>query len=101
MTDNIVEFPGQTEQHLCGNAICAGCKHEWEATAPVGTVHLECPECGTMKGTFKFPTAPIDEGVYTCNHCEGQLFFLQADGVMCTLCGFKHDYQEVFDVMSD
>lgn len=69
MGDVLQMHPAQ--RHRSGKAICRGCKHEWVAvvTDEDGT-ELECPECSTMKGTFKWPYAP----------CEGQFAFVCACG---------------------
>ena len=40
-----------------GEAFCMHCKHEWVAVAPVDTVELECPQCSTHKGVFKYKWA--------------------------------------------
>jgi len=71
--------------HLTGKALCTTCAYEWEAVAPVGTVHLECPACARLQGVFKNAVEP--ETAWAC-HCSGnQLFFLTRAGAMCRMCG--------------
>lgn len=80
------------EQHGHGEAFCLQCRHEWQAVAPVGTTQLECPECHTMKGLFRFPFAPsVGQMVRECN-CGNQLFYLTPDGHMCANCGTYQSY---------
>jgi len=88
----VVELFPKREQHAHGNAFCLQCSHEWVAVAPTGTVQLECPECKTMKGLFKFPFAPATgELVRECN-CGNQLFYLTPEGHLCTNCGIYQRY---------
>ena len=71
--------------HLSGQAVCVACRHKWEAVAPVGVVHLECPSCRRMWGEFKNPVEP-DEA-WAC-HCGNQLFFIKRDQtILCRKCG--------------
>lgn len=81
----------QESRHLQGDAICAACKHEWVAVAPIGTVELECPNCHTWKGLFANPVAPFSEVVYECD-CGGQIFFITPDGASCYVCGLEHTF---------
>lgn len=37
-------------EHKNGFVICQGCFHRWVGVAPVGTMILECPDCGCMEG---------------------------------------------------
>lgn len=92
--DNVVAFPsrktdGPTEQHGCGEAICIGCKHSWTAIEPTGTTDIECPQCGTMKGRWKFEFAP--DIVRQCQ-CGNQYFYLTPVGHMCANCGIYQEY---------
>jgi Zn finger protein HypA/HybF involved in hydrogenase expression len=51
--ENIVDFAAAKSArtpHATGDAKCLDCKHEWVATAPVGVVRLDCPECGSTRG---------------------------------------------------
>lgn len=72
---------------MTGEAFCILCDKEWVATAPVGTVWLECPDCHVQKGLFAFPAMP-PEGTYVreCD-CGNQLFILTPDGHFCPNCG--------------
>ena len=77
----------KTEPHGTGPAFCIGCRHEWSAIAPAGTVELECPQCECMKGRFRnlFETYE-DEKVWVCN-CGNDLFKVTETGTMCVNCG--------------
>jgi hypothetical protein len=72
--------------HISGNALCLQCDYRWVAIAPIGTVELECTECGTWKGVFEGMTAP--ETVWECN-CGNQHFYIDEEGVMCAKCGLR------------
>lgn len=71
---------------LEGSAICSHCHHEWHAVAPIGTYQLECPECRTEKGIWKYPVSPRDEYLFECN-CGSQLFYCLPDCFQCRECG--------------
>lgn len=87
----VVEFK-RKEPHGSGEAFCIGCGHEWVAVAPVGVTHLQCPECKTMKGHFKFEYYPeVGSFVRECN-CGNQLFYLTKDGHLCPNCGTYQTY---------
>ncbi len=83
MNDNVVEL--RPTKHMSGHALCVGCKHEWEAVAPLGTAWLTCPNCDTNKGRFVNYVEPPGER-WECN-CGSQLFFATKDGMMCPNCG--------------
>ena len=89
MTNNIVDLdlyrPG-----IRGNALCLQCDNRWSAFAPLGTVELECSQCGTWKGVFEGMTAP--DTVWECS-CGNQHFYISDTGAMCAKCGL---HQEVF-----
>lgn len=92
MTAEIIEFK-KAERYRTGTAICRGCKHEWAATTEGDGLDLQCPECLTMKATFKWPYGPCEgQFVFTCN-CGCQDFFIMARtetalaGVFCRNCG--------------
>lgn len=89
---NVVSFKPREDPHANGDAFCIFCKHEWLAVAPVGTMQLECPSCGSLKGIWKFPFAP-NEGqlVRECN-CSNQLFYITPDGHVCANCGTYQGY---------
>lgn len=93
----VVEFKPResVEPHAAGECICANCRHEWIGAATVGATQLECPECGTHRGAFKYPFGPqVDEDGYQCN-CGSETFFImrrqgQASGaVYCRGCGLE------------
>jgi hypothetical protein len=72
--------------HLSGRAECIGCRHSWEAVAPLGTVQLECPACGLPKGAWACEVVRDDQ-VWECN-CGGQLFRIAKHcGPYCANCG--------------
>lgn len=75
-----------------GKAHCVGCRHEWEAVAPLGTMWLECPECHLPKGTPKYAFGAADgDALLTCTPCGGEaLTAYKRAGrfyVMCMACG--------------
>lgn len=87
----------ERQPHWQGKAICLGCRHEWEAIAPMGTyTDLECAECGLFKGVTKHPFG-CDEGDLefrcTCG-CEALTVYKRAkDGrfyTRCMACGTDH-----------
>lgn len=71
--------------HLSGEAKCLSCNHEWAAVAPIGTVWLECPECGLEKGRLA-GTVYRDEHHWHCN-CGNELFYVTANVYYCPNCG--------------
>jgi hypothetical protein len=84
--------PEPQQQHAAGEAFCICCGHTWIAVAPTGTTQLECPECHTMKGHWKFEFAPSPgELVRECN-CGNQLFYLTPQGHLCANCGVYQSY---------
>jgi len=92
----VTRLPSRLERgpHLTGEAICTGCKHEWTAVAEVGTLQLECPSCGTMKGLFKHACEPVT--AWTCN-CGCFVFMISPQGVICYSCGvYQLGYEEFF-----
>lgn len=82
------------ERYMTGEAFCLQCKHEWIATAPAGEVELECPECHTMKGLFRWPCAPAEESLRRECQCGNQLFYIQPYGHLCANCGIYQDYDD-------
>lgn len=90
MTADVINFLDKRpapadEPHLTGEAVCTTCGHKWMAVAPVGTVHLTCPECSRLQGVFKNAVEP--ETAWACNCNGNQLFFLTRAGAMCRSCG--------------
>lgn len=82
----------ERQPHWSGPCVCLGCRHEWEAIAPVGShVGLECPACELPKGVVKYPFGPI-EGDYAlvCDcGCEALTAYKRAGHfyVKCMACG--------------
>jgi hypothetical protein len=88
---DVVELPARKPPDdegpsLSGVALCGACSHEWNAVAPLGTGHLECPKCARMWGAFKNAVEP--ETSWQCN-CGEQLFWLTPTGAMCRRCGTR------------
>lgn len=86
---NIVSFGPKKcdeiiEQHLSGMFVCGACHHEWEDVAPVGTTHVDCPNCGRAWGAAKNAVEP--EYSWRCN-CGESLFWLTPKGALCRRCG--------------
>lgn len=105
MTGVVVDF--ETERllrspHGQGTARCLACHAEWEAVVPVGTVWLECGECGSMRGMMKLPYGPgVGQSSLFCDAC-GHLGLFEVmkteDGrvkVLCPMCG-TDNYNGVF-----
>ena len=85
-------FKHDHKQYAEGEAFCIQCGNVWVATAETGSVNIECPECLTMKGLFKFPFYPNwGQLVRECD-CGNQLFYLTPEGHMCANCGIYQSY---------
>lgn len=85
---DIIDFTKAKEEktpHNSGKARCLGCKHEWVAVAPVGTLVLECPSCQCDKGIFLGLVSP-DEYHWQCN-CGNQFFCFTPTQTYCPVCG--------------
>jgi hypothetical protein len=92
---NVVPFgkkPEPLEQWAAGETFCIACDHRWAATAPTGTVDLECPNCHTMKGKFRFEFKPSEGQLVRECRCSNQLFYITPDGHMCANCGIYQRY---------
>jgi hypothetical protein len=74
------------EQQLSGLAKCFGCKHEWDAIAPIGTVLMECPNCLLEKGRFYREIQRTDLLHWHCK-CGCDLFYITQEGCYCPNCG--------------
>lgn len=90
--------PIEETNHLVGTAKCLDCGIEWKAVAPVGTTHLECPNCATSRGVLAGPVdAHVGEGVWECN-CGCNLFKIVADAhgkfqcILCIKCGLGQKF---------
>lgn len=86
---NVIDFEAARqarEPHMTGPARCLDCKHEWEASAPVGTVWLECPACSLERGRFALRVQRSDELHAVC-FCGNDLFHVTPSGPYCPNCG--------------
>jgi hypothetical protein len=91
----VIEFPKPEQDdvpHGAGHAFCIACRHEWVAVAPVGAVDLECPQCGTMKGRYKFEFAPAPGTLVRVCNCGNEYFYLTTEGHLCANCGTYQRY---------
>ena len=90
--DNVVGlFASKPAQE--GQAVCLACGHEWEASAPVGSANVPCPNCPTNRGVFRGISAP-DEGLL-CEFCDNDLFVLpDVTNATCVKCGQTHNLAE-------
>lgn len=80
------------EPHWTGTAHCLGCKHEWQAVAPLGTMWLECPKCNLPKGCPKYPFGAAEgDLILICAECGSEtLTAYKRKGlfyVRCMSCG--------------
>ena len=89
---NVLVFKAPEQQTATGEAFCLQCKHEWIAVAPTGNVRLECPECHTMKGLWRFEFAPAEGQLWRECNCGNHLFYLTPEGHMCANCGIYQGY---------
>lgn len=98
MTNNVISLEEKrakrNSQAGYGEAFCIQCGHEWEAITDTGTVQLECPNCHTMKGLFKFPFEPNEGQLVRECGCGNQLFYLSPEGHLCANCGIYQRYQD-------
>jgi len=76
--------------HLTGEARCVACGHTWVAVAPVGTKELECPECLTEKGLYRYNVVPNGK-IWECD-CGCDLFFVLPTGFQCYQCGTEQRF---------
>ena len=90
MISNVVPFPEKEYPHLSGKAFCSACDHDWEAVAPVGTVLLECPSCGTNKGRFLEFCLPENDVYWECK-CGCCAFVVLSNSYMCSNCGIRSE----------
>lgn len=88
---SVIEFKKPKEQESCdshgwqtGVAICAACRYEWVAVAPVGETLIQCPNCCTEKGRIKY--AHSADTAWKCS-CECDLFMITDMGTLCINCG--------------
>ena len=90
---SVIPFARQaSEQTAYGEAFCIVCRYEWSAVAPTGIVELECPQCHTMKGKFKFEFFPPENTMVRECNCGNQLFYLTTEGHLCVNCGIYQGY---------
>lgn len=84
--------PDETRQHGQGEAFCFACKHTWQAVVPTGVTEFECPNCGTMKGRWKFHFYPSPGTKIRVCDCGNELFYLTPEGHLCANCGTYQSY---------
>ena len=82
----------EREPHSHGTAKCMNCKHEWEAVVPTGTHVLDCPQCESHRGMWKYPfAAPVGSAYLSCANCDSEhlyTYIMQgARYVRCASCG--------------
>ena len=95
----VVEFPKKEDggPWTQGPAKCLDCKHEWQHVSPAGTVSLECPQCGTMRGVLYGPVdAEEGQSVWTCG-CGCDVFKIVAENgkykwTLCLRCGSPQSF---------
>lgn len=88
--------------HLSGKVRCLNCKYEWVGVAPIGTVWVECPECGSRKACFYYDVGPnAKQYVFECNcGCDllrlvsesGEPDFFKSSELLCANCGVSHRF---------
>lgn len=90
---NVIPFSPAAVKHRTGAAICRGCRHEWDAVTEGDGLDLECPECATMKGTFKWTYGACEgQAEYKCNCGCFDYFIMKKTpesvaAVYCRNCG--------------
>lgn len=82
---NLAFKKDEGQSHNTGKAFCLVCKKIWVAVAPTGVVWLQCPQCGAMKGLYKY-SCLRDEARWVCN-CGNDLFHVTPNGYYCPNCG--------------
>lgn len=91
--NNIIDLASakaKRDPHLSGRAICLSCRNEWVAVAPVGSVWLDCPECGLQRGRF-MAQCEVETKHWFCN-CGNDLFHATPEGFYCPNCGTWHTF---------
>lgn len=84
----VVDFKKKPMEYtVTGDAFCYQCKHEWVAVVPHKTVRIQCPECHTYKGLFKFPACVPKDALLRQCECGNELFYLTPEGHLCANCG--------------
>ena len=88
---NFAAAKAEREPRWEGKVRCVGCQHEWEGSAPMGTMWLECPACGLPKGTPKHPFgAALGDLFFACLcGCEALTAYKRKDRfyLRCMGCG--------------
>lgn len=95
--NNVVDFAQakkDAQPHWVGPVRCVGCQHEWAGVGPIGTLWIECPQCGFHKGHPKHPfSCANDESVYICDcGSEALTVIVSKDEmqILCMACGVRH-----------
>lgn len=91
---NVVEFRRPDTPCLEGLARCCACQHEWTAVAPHGAQWLECPNCGTHKGLYRYACLPGEgDRIFVCGcGCDVLTAYLHQRlfRLRCVSCGIDH-----------
>lgn len=75
--------------HMTGPVVCLSCKKKWVAVALVGSLDLECPDCGLFKGVWEGVVRPKEWWQCKCGCCH---FFVNIDGCHCAHCGVVQSF---------
>lgn len=91
VNSNVIELSSRRpDPHIAGRATCLDCRLVWAAVAPVGTVHLGCPSCKTVRGVWDAPISTHGRPTWTCRCGCTHMLILLEHGVpetMCVSCG--------------
>lgn len=90
---NVVSlFHKKEHSFRSGKAHCVSCHHEWIAVTNDDSDFIECPNCRTHKGKFKYPFSPNDDTLIWKCQCGNPYFLITVDGHFCPNCGKTQTY---------
>lgn len=94
---SLADAKAKRQPHASGTVICGGCKHQWQAVAPLRLDDdLECPSCHSMRGIWLRNFGPANNELrFSCNHCEAQFFYVLTQSVMCIGCGTETSFAQL------